>query len=237
MDELRKAVRLDPAHHAAHYNLGGALGNHGHFTEAASVLQRAFDLRHLVRRPWNDDTQFLQEAQRLAPFEPLLDRFAGGEAPDASAAERAGAGSIALRRGLDRLALRLPREALEADPSLATTNDQRYRYDAACVAARLCAGQSLDLRVVDDAERTNLRRQSLAWLQETLEQWRQWFDDGQVEASVIREKMEWWRSDPDLLPFREGPVLDALPAREQAVWRELWAAADELAADATEGSP
>src|SRR5262249_12828209 len=62
-------------------------------------------------------------------------------------------------------------EALQAQPALAVDLRQGHRYNAACASALAGTGRGKDAPPPDDAAKSGLRKQALAWLKADLAAW------------------------------------------------------------------
>jgi hypothetical protein len=128
-------------------------------------------------------------------------------------------------------AARLFAEAFTADPSLAEDRTHRYRYYAACCAARLGTGRGKDTEALSEPERARWRRQVLAWLRAELANWT---EPGKRSPSpdrlAVQKALKSWQRNPALAGLRDPSALARLPADEQQAWQKFW---DEVTACAT----
>jgi hypothetical protein len=126
-------------------------------------------------------------------------------------------------------ATRLWANALEADPILVDDRQKLHHDNAASAAALASAGQGLDEPPIDDAAKTRLRRQALAWLKSELLAWKRVFriiEPGNEER--VAKHMAHWKQDPELTSIRDEKELAKLPEDERKEWQSLWADVEAL---------
>jgi tetratricopeptide (TPR) repeat protein len=120
-------------------------------------------------------------------------------------------------------AARLFAEALTADPGLAEDRTPRYRYHAACCAARVGTGRGKDAEKLAEPERARWRRQALSWLRAELIQWIEPVKQSPLpDRAALRRTLERWQHDPALAGLRDPAALTQLPAGEQQAYKQLW---------------
>jgi WD40 repeat protein/serine/threonine protein kinase len=125
-------------------------------------------------------------------------------------------------------ATRLWAEALASDPTRFDDCHTYHRYNAACAAVLVAAGQGLGEPPGDGHERSRLRKQALDGLRADLAQWTQQLERGQPAArAAVQRTMKHWQGDPDLAGIRDAAALATLPAAERAAFTTLW---DDVAA-------
>ncbi len=126
-------------------------------------------------------------------------------------------------------AFKLCTAALEAEPSLVEDRQLQPRWLAASLAMRVAASPLPE----EDASRTStFRQQALQWLREELATWRASGPDWLITRnSAVRR----WRSDASFAPVLHPDRLATLPEAGQQAWRQLFAAAAQLA-DSPPGS-
>jgi serine/threonine-protein kinase len=124
---------------------------------------------------------------------------------------------------------RLYAEAFAADPSLANDLKARHRYQAACAAALVAAGQGEEARAIGERERTRWRRQVLDWLHADLAVWTQQLQTGPPETRAeVRRTLRRWQQEPQLSGLRTVDALATLPPEEREACRRFWAAVEAL---------
>ena len=98
------------------------------------------------------------------------------------------------------------------------------RYNAACAALRVAAGDGKDCENLPVAERARRRHQALAWLKDELAAWENHLlhDQGEKLASTLKH-LAFWLQDPDLSGVLDGTRIAELPAEDQEACRQLWA--------------
>jgi WD40 repeat protein len=115
------------------------------------------------------------------------------------------------------------RQIFRDDPE--AERDQDGRYNAACAALRLAAGDDRTAPLAPYAPAT-LRAEAFTWLQAQLDFLRTAPDRKQIQAPLMH-----WQKDADLASVREPASLAKLPADERTRWEKLWReVADLLAA-------
>jgi hypothetical protein len=126
-------------------------------------------------------------------------------------------------------AARLYAGAFAANPALADDLEQGHRYNAACAAARVAAGQGEDAAGLEDGRRAHWRKQSLEWLRADLKLLSKQLDEStpQVRAAV-QEQLRHWQTDLDLASLRKDDALAGLSESERIACRHLWAAVQAL---------
>ncbi|MFO0844446.1 MAG: hypothetical protein U0797_18955 [Gemmataceae bacterium] len=118
-------------------------------------------------------------------------------------------------------------EAFSADPTLARNVSAGHRYNAACVAALVAAGQGEDTAGLGEMGRNSWRLQALTWLDADLNAWRKLLDKDAVKAQpIVVKTMKHWLADDDLAGVRGAEALGRFSAGERAAWQALW---DEVA--------
>ncbi|MFO0952088.1 MAG: hypothetical protein U0835_13260 [Isosphaeraceae bacterium] len=160
---------------------------------------------------------------RLRALDARLAAVRQGEPPK-DPAERLGLARRAYQTRHFALSARLWDEALEADEKLAPDRETQHAYNAACAAALAASGQGADDPPPDDAGKTRLRGQALAWLQGELAAWSKFAEGGSAEAkAAVARTLDQWTTDPDLAGVRDADALDKLPEAEKQAWRAFWA--------------
>jgi serine/threonine protein kinase len=153
----------------------------------------------------------------------------GGQQPRDNA-ERLLLAQRAHDKALHAQAARLWGEALEADPTLVADRRTLHRYEAACAAALAAAGAGIDDPKPDEAARTRLRAQALAWLQAEKSAWATHIDEALSvkQRELATKALAHWKTDPDLAGVREPGSLEKLSEHERAEWVKLWHDVDAL---------
>jgi tetratricopeptide (TPR) repeat protein len=223
---FRKAINLAPNLFQPHYNLGIARHDKKDFDAAlvsfrkASQLQPEFPGLMAV-------VSMLERRQELAA---KVQAVLGGKKTVHDARE-----CIELARYCaqyeDRYqaALRFYRDAVAANPNVATDQQNQYRYDAACWAALAAAGKGTDAHNLSKEKATELREQALSWLREDLSMYRQSAAkaDSQLRQ-VLTQRLRHWQQDTDLASLRDKDRLESLPDTERQEWAKFWKQVAEL---------
>jgi tetratricopeptide (TPR) repeat protein/tRNA A-37 threonylcarbamoyl transferase component Bud32 len=231
--EFRVALRIDPDYADAHYNLGLALLDQGRFTDALASLKTGHQLG-TRRAGWHyPSAEWIRKAERHLRLDVQLSKVLSGDGQPADIAERLEMAWLCQRphKQLDAAAARFFSEAFSAEPKLADDlrAGHRYRYNAACAAARAGCGLSRDAAGLGELERARLRRQALVWLRADLAAWGKRLD-GQPDAArgAVRQTMAHWQQDPDFAGVRCPEALAKLPEAERRPWQQLWADVEAL---------
>jgi tetratricopeptide (TPR) repeat protein len=220
---FRKAVQLKPDSAEALFNLGFSLRDKGQLAAALTYLRRGHALASKTPRRSYPSAQWVKECERLVELEPKLPVILSGKEAPANAAERADYARLCHKKHLYSSAARLYREAVTANPSLASAPNG-LRYDAACAAAQAARGAGQDAAGFSASERTGLRRQALDWLRADLGAWRRLLDKNPNKARrAVAQKMQHWLRDPDFKSVRGPDALGQLPEAERQQWQQLWA--------------
>jgi serine/threonine-protein kinase len=141
-------------------------------------------------------------------------------------------------------AARLFADALAADPSLADrltesglrrmSKQERSmdpgdlyrsssRFGAARCAVLASSGLGSDCAQISEAERTDMRKQAIQWLQADLEVWKKLLvSDSPAQRDMGKSMLSRWESESDLAGFRDPEALAKLSEQDSAACRELW---------------
>jgi hypothetical protein len=212
-------------------NLAGVLADRGNVDGAIA----------LYRENLRGDAKNERARQGLASVErtrELLTRLPGvlsGAARPANPTEAREFAELCARpfQGRFAAAARLYGEAFAADPEQAA----RYRYDAACSAARAARGDGADAPA-DPAERSRLRATALGWLRAELAVRREQAAPSDAAGrKAAAAALAGWLKDPDLSGTRSGPWRIGTPGGERAEWDAFWAAARAALAEAVAPPP
>jgi tetratricopeptide (TPR) repeat protein len=223
IEELQKAVKLNPDDAQTQGNLGFALLNRGRFSEARTAFRRCLDLFPDSHPQRKYATQLLQDCERLPA---VLE----GKGKPKDNAERLFLARLCLEhKKLPAAAARFYAEAFAAQPEQADDLKAAHRYNAACAASLAAAGQGTDAAKLDDKERSRLRGQALDWLRADLARWAKLAQGGAPEArATVLKALRHWQTDADLTCLRDTPALASLPESERAMCRKLWAEVETL---------
>jgi serine/threonine-protein kinase len=210
---FKKTIELAPLYPEGHCNLGQTLLERGDFAEALISLQRGHELG-TRRGGWTYPTpQWIRRCQQLIEREKqLLDVLAGKSAP-AGARERLEWARLSMQTRRYVGAARLWSEAFAAEAKLADDLKAGYRFQAARAAVLAATGKGRDAGGLDDAQKTELRKQALTWLKADLAA-RAKQPAGERSAELGR-----WQADEALAAVRSE---QALPQDERASWSEFW---------------
>jgi len=131
----------------------------------------------------------------------------------------------------------IPRAAREpVFPNRIAALNAKCRYRAARCAALAGCAFGKDATKLSEAERANLRRKALGWLEADLAVWSKAVDSGRrAHRDRAKEMFTLWQEEPDLAGVRDGVAVSKLPDAEREQWQRLWAdVAALLAADPLE---
>jgi serine/threonine-protein kinase len=220
----RQAIACDPKYGEAHGNLGAALRHHGLIKESVETLQQAAK----VLPKDKGIQQQLRLSQRWVELNERLPDLLEGKAKAGNPGEALEFAYLCLEPFQKEYstALKLYKGAFAADAKLLTTYP--HRYNAACAALRLAAGQ--DAKTTPSAEEAaDLRGQAHQWLLAELQLVRK---DAQFDQPATRKKIQTrlgnWKRDADLASIRDAAALQTLPAAECDAWQRFWAEVDRL---------
>jgi eukaryotic-like serine/threonine-protein kinase len=168
-----------------------------------------------------------REAERLV-IPNLTQLLAGHEQPRDQDERMA---LIAICQSMQRTAqaATLYADAFKHAPALS----QRWRYAAACCAARAGCGDGEDAAQLSDAERAVSREQARLWLRDDLIAKKSLLTGAPTSERVaLPEKLETWFKDPALACVRDEGKLRKVPSAERETWIRLWHDAESLRAEA-----
>src|SRR5262249_48739706 len=146
-----------------------ALLAQGDFKEAHAATQKALDLlpkghplRPVVSRQLHDCQHLLELDARLTAI------LAEDDHPKDATEQLVLADMCQRYKKRYATAPRLYTDGLAANPPLSADQQAVLRYNAACAAALVAAGQGEDAVKLDAQERARLRQQALTWLRDVL---------------------------------------------------------------------
>jgi tetratricopeptide (TPR) repeat protein len=227
---FRKAIELGAN---AHYGLGLALREQGHFADSVASLKRAQKLG-------TQNIQLLFSIQRGEEYVLLdakLPRILNGEIQPKDAAERISLGKFCQLpcKQLYVAAARFYGEAFAAEPLLADNVNTGNRYNAAWAAALAGCAQGKDASHLEVNEMISLREQAFAWLRADLKIWQDRLTkDPTKQGSIVQQNMRHWQQNPDFAGVRDAAALAKLSEAEREDWRKLWQDVEELRQRAAE---
>jgi Tfp pilus assembly protein PilF len=221
---LQKALDLNPKYAEAHCNLGHALRSQGHFAPALQALKRGHQLGS-QRPDWRyPSARWVEDCQRLLDLDTRLPAVLKGEDQPKDAAEQLALADLCQRyKKRYAAAVRYYADAFAAG---AAQSSQRT-YNAACAAVLAAAGEGVDADTLDAKERTRLRQRALAWLKGALKILTKLVEDPE-RRNEVRQKLQHWQKDADLVSVRDAKALAELPEAERAAWQQLWAEVETL---------
>jgi serine/threonine protein kinase/tetratricopeptide (TPR) repeat protein len=229
--EFQKAIAVDDKLAQPHGGLGRTLLRLGRFTEAREATRRFLDLLQPNAPLRQQATRQLQQCEQLLALDQKLAAILEGTEKPASNAER-----IALAQLCQQpfhkcyvASARFYAEAFDRDTKLADDLEHLDRYNAASAAALAGCGQGEDARALPDKAAFQLRQQALDWLKADLAAYAKLAErDEPATKKAVRQRLEHWRQNADLVSVRDRAALDKLPEAERAAWRQLWADVDAL---------
>jgi tetratricopeptide (TPR) repeat protein len=222
----RRGVELAPSRAREHFRLGDALLAQGAFAEALAVFHQAKRLRTPVDDkfdplPWDER---IRESTRWLELDATLAAVQRGKLKVTDATEQTALARFCLQQKNQPLtAVRLYREAFDADQKLASDLTAGHRYSAAGAAAR-AAGQEKEPK-----EQAGWRKQALEWLRADLAAWTKQLEGAspQGHPQILRQ-LQHWQHNPDLVGLRDEVRLARLPEADRDACRKLWVDVDAL---------
>jgi serine/threonine protein kinase/tetratricopeptide (TPR) repeat protein len=250
---LRQAVTRKPELVQAQGGLGLALLEQGEFAEAHVATRRALQLLP-PGHPMRIQLQLqLQLCQHALQQEQRSGALVHGEVQPTGPTEQLQLAQFCQSYQHYPAAAHLYAAALAAQPALAEDLNRGHRYNAACAAALAAAGQGKDAHKLTAADKENLRRQALTWLQADLGRLtkvvaaypgRATSDRkpgsplenlvgpvppaGPTDLLRLGDWLRHWQTDPDLVSLRDQKALAKLLPDEQKDWQTFWAEVSQL---------
>jgi serine/threonine-protein kinase len=219
----------------AHLVLAMALHEAGQLSEARTTFAAAIlsnDWRSVQARDngaWGCHL-LRREAEKL--ILPNLPAFQRGEYRPQDKEERLAllAGLLARSEfeGRHGAAARLYSDVFAAEPKLGDDGPTGARYRAARAAVLAGCGRGKDADQLNDEDRARLRRQALGWFRQELTSCGQRLEGDAEFKARIRQALQLWRDDPDLVSARDSNDLAKLPKEERDQWVRLWSDVDAL---------
>jgi serine/threonine protein kinase/tetratricopeptide (TPR) repeat protein len=225
--EYRKTIDLKPEFAEAHCNMGGVLRRQAKFAESLASYRRGDELGS--KQPgWSyPSAEWVRQAERVVSMADKLPAFLKGEYQPQDNDERLGLAGLCVGRQLYRDAAGLYADAFDVDPKLADDLKAGRRFSAACYAALADNGQGEEK--LEDKERARWRKQALDWLRADLAAHGKRLESGKPEDRTdVRQKLQHWRQELDLIGLRDKDAVQKLPAAEQEACKKLWADVDAL---------
>jgi serine/threonine-protein kinase len=223
--EFRRAVELDPSWGQGQEFLARALLQSGRLAEAHTAIRRGLEVLPIEEPTRQVLREKLQVWERMVALDARLPAILERKELPA-AAELLGLARLCRDCGRPHAAADLAALAFAASPALADDLTFGDRYDAACAAARAAVGEGREGARLGEPERTDLRRQALAWLRSDLAL--------RTHLQQGGKSVDWaltiWQTDLALSSVRDPAALATLPANEQVSWQRLWADVAELRA-------
>ncbi len=133
------------------------------------------------------------------------------------------------------LAARWFDQAIQLDARIAQHPQLQIPYNAACSAALAASGQDASNQALEDAEKSRLRSQAAAWLNQELKRWQKvQSENPKPEAQkLVAQILSHWLDDSDLASIRESSKLANLPEPERKEWEDFWSEVKLLNAKAS----
>jgi hypothetical protein len=215
----------------AHGALGWALLAQGQFAAARAATVRALELLPLQDARRRVALQQLKQCDDLLALDARLSAVLRKEKTPRDAAESiqfAGLCQLPSRQ-LHVASAQLYVAAFTADPRLADDLQGQHRYNAACAAALASAAQGKDALALKDDERSQWRKQALQWLEADLKRYAKALQSAQPgSATMVKQRLQHWQQDNDLVGIRDAAALAKLSAGERATCVRLWADVENL---------
>ncbi len=229
IETLGDATRLSPDSAIAHCNLGISLSRTGDFKSALEAVRKGHELG-MRDRGWRyPSAAWVAEAERLLKLDAEFTEAVQGDKTSLSPASRVELARFALsRKQLPTTAVKWYQQAFAEDASLAEDRHTGHRYNAACAALLTAAGKATEVDKVEDAERTRLKHQALAWLRDELAAWGKLSESKPEQSPQVVQALAHWQQDSDLASLRDEQQVQQLPVEDQELCRRLWADHAEL---------
>lgn len=229
---FQRAGELAPKFGPAFANLATALREEGRFEEALAACRRWLELI-----PAGDPMQATARAQienceRLIALDRRLPLVAEGRDEPSTAREWLQVYDLCRQKKLYASALRALERAFELEPALTVDVGEFQRFNAACCAALVVAGEGDEGAGSSAEERARCREVAHRWLRAELESLTKTL---RADPSPLRERarqmLENWPRDPTLAGVRDAVALAAMPADEGDRFRALWREVEALLAE------
>jgi tetratricopeptide (TPR) repeat protein len=218
---LQGAVRLNPTHAHTFAVLGGFHLTRGELDSAMGRLREA--LRIEPDDMHARDFLGLCQLARTVKSERVLGLLQGRHAPQNGNERLTFAALCAARHDL-LSAARLYAETLKEQPALCDDRALQNRFRAAQCAARIAGSTT-----VDEATKTQWRRQAREWLNAELLVWSNTISTGAAsDRSQAAAALHDWKTIVELEAVRGPQFLNKLTKEESASWLSLWAEVDRL---------
>jgi hypothetical protein len=171
----------------------------------------------------------VRQARRLVKLESRFSAFLQGRERPTDIDEALALADLCYKKQIHGASARFWREVFQKQPALAEDLKAGNRYNAACAAALAGSGQGQDEPPLDDAAKARWRTQARDWLKADLAAWGKGLESApdQVRAS-IRQTLQHWKADSDLVGLRDEAALAKLPVEEQKACRVLWTEVNAL---------
>jgi tetratricopeptide (TPR) repeat protein/tRNA A-37 threonylcarbamoyl transferase component Bud32 len=227
--EFQQALALNPLLPEVHCNLGLALRQEGRLHESLAHYRQGHQLG-MRQAGWRYASgRWLKQAERLADLDEHLPAFLHGERKPQNATEGLELVQVCRWKKLLAASVHFYGAAFAADPKLEAAN----RYDAACNGALAAAGKGKEAANLTAAQKYDLRRQALRWLQADLEGWaKQLAQPKPSSRAAVQRTLRHWQRDPDLAGVRDQAALARLSVAERETWDKLWSEVGALLAKA-----
>ncbi len=218
INAYRKVIEARNNDLGAHQNLGFLLLRTCQFESALTHFTKADDLASPTYRQQHKLSLRIAEAKKGLERQRKLER---NEKPR-DAYEMRSFARICYHHKKYLAAVRYHQQAFAEKPSLATNFWEANRYDAACAAVLLSAGDG-DGKSLGTKERDNWRAQALKWLKAEMSSYEdKWSNGTQQERHTIQERVAHFLRDPDLASVRDSKFLSRLSKGEQSLWQRFW---------------
>ncbi len=222
IDCQKKARAANPRNPTYRQFLVSHLWNLARAAEGLERPTEAENARREMKELNDSDSSQLALDKRLAAV-------MSGKETTKDAAESLRLAYRASETGRKAVSARLFAEAFSSDPSLVENRQFHHRYNAACAAALAASGKSNDDPPVDVPAHTNLRQQSLAWLESELATWTKRLEAGSNESKdAVAKTMDLWKSDAELSSIRDLKELAKLSDEQRDAFNKFWSNVDQL---------
>jgi serine/threonine-protein kinase len=221
--EYRKAIELKPRETEARAGLAHALRSRGDFSGAAAELRKAIEHAGANSQltPWLK--RQLSAAERQSKLTGRVQAILDGKDKPKDPAEALDFAAVCYCTRRFAASARLYSVAFEMAPKLAEDLAAGNRYNAACSAALVAAGEGAGDQPLDDVARARWREQALAWLRaELTDREKLLHKDPPSAHQFLQSTLLHWKADADLAGIRDENRLKTLGDAEREACQSLW---------------
>ncbi len=203
----------------------------GDLVRALAEFRRASEFARYDPVAYSTCQKGIKDAERLIELDKKLPAVLRGDTPG-DADELVGFAKLCRLKQLHVESARLWMSAFAADPSLAADLEAGHARHAAYAAALAGCGLGKDAGSLDLEQRSEWRKQALAWLRIQLDRWKEELRRRRPRAMrSLLKALGQWRHDQDLACLRGEAALAKIPEAERTEWRAFWSDVEALRAE------